>query len=66
MRLERSYERNVVVLLFFHRIFMLLLVDHSRVVLEDTDASIVGSDYINASYINVSMKCLQACFMLWL
>ena len=30
----------------------LLTVDHTRVVLKDADPTVVGSDYINASYIS--------------
>ena len=31
---------------------LLLLVDHTRVILTDTDKEIVGSDYINANFIS--------------
>ena len=30
----------------------LLTVDHTRVILKDSDPTVVGSDYINASYIS--------------
>ena len=30
----------------------LLTVDHTRVILKDSDPAVVGSDYINASYIS--------------
>lgn len=30
------------------------VVDHTRVVLHDVDANVVGSDYINANHISVS------------
>lgn len=40
--------------LYQYYLIVIFLVDHSRVILKGRDPDVIGSDYINANYLDVS------------